>query len=91
METLEKDTIETPVIDSWRRTYKPTRDQIAYATDLCRSELPYAERVRTIRTFDVMDSGGMSELIDRLAGVRQARLARLRRARRRGRGVASRR
>ena len=91
METLEKDTIETPVIDSWRRTYKPTRDQIAYATDLCRSELPYAERVRTIRTFDVMDSGDMSELIDRLAEVRRDRLARLRRARRRGRGVASRR
>jgi hypothetical protein len=91
METLEEDTIETPVIDSWRRTYKPTRDQIAYATDLCRSELPYAERVRTIRTFDVMDSGDMSELIDRLAEVRRDRMARLRRAKRRRRGVASRR
>lgn len=82
METLEKDTIETPVINSWRRSIKPTRDQIAYATDLCRSELPYAERVRTIRTFDVMDSAAISELIGRLALVRQKRLARLRSQRR---------
>jgi hypothetical protein len=81
METLEKDTIETPVINSWRRTWKPSRDQIAYATDLCRSELPYAERVRTIRTIDVMNSGDISELIDRLAKVRKDRLARLRRTR----------
>ncbi len=86
METLEEDTIETPVINSWRRTLKPTRDQIAYATDLCRSELPYAERVRTIRTFDVMNSGDMSELIDRLTEVRRVRLARLRRTRRPPRG-----
>jgi len=91
MDTLEKDTIEQPVIDSWRRTHKPTRDQIAFATDLCRSELPYAERVRTIRTFDVMDSGDISELIGRLCKVREARLERLRRAKRRRRGVASRR
>lgn len=82
METLEKDTIETPVINSWRRAPKPTRDQIAYATDLCRSELPYAERVRTIRTFDVMDPADMSELIDRLAQVRQERMKRLRSRRR---------
>jgi hypothetical protein len=82
METLEKDTIETPVINSWRRSTKPTRDQIAYAADLCRSELPYAERVRTIRTFEIMDGAAMSELIDRLAQVRRDRYARLRRKRR---------
>jgi hypothetical protein len=83
MEALEKDTIETPVINSWRRNIKPTRDQIAYATDLCRSELPYAERVRTIRTFDILDSAAISELITELAEVRRKRMARLRRARRR--------
>jgi hypothetical protein len=91
METLEKDTIENPVINSWRRIVKPTREQVAYATDLCRSELPYAERVRTIRTFEIMDSAEMSALIERLAEVRAKRMARLRRARRRGRGVGSRR
>lgn len=89
METLEKDMIEPPVIDSWRRT--PTREQIAYATDLCRSELPYADRVKTIATFTVMDSRAISDLIDTLADVRRKRMARLRRARRRGRGVTSRR
>lgn len=82
METLEKDTIETPVINSWRRSTKPTRDQIAYAADLCRSELPYAERIRTIRTFDVLDAAAISELIDELARVRAARMKRLRARRR---------
>jgi len=89
METLEKDMLELPVIDPWRRT--PTREQIAYATDLCRSELPYADRVRTIASFAAMDSRAISDLIDTLADVRRTRMARLRRARRRGRGVASRR
>lgn len=77
METLEKDTIERPVIDSWRRG--PSRDQVRYATDLCRSELPYAERVRTIATFPALDSQAISELIDELAGVKAKRMKRLRR------------
>jgi hypothetical protein len=77
METLEKDTIERPVIDSWRRT--PSADQVRYATDLCRSELPYAERVRTIATFGALDSAAISELIDELAAVRAKRMRRLRR------------
>ena len=80
---VERDVIDRPVIDSWART--PTRAQIRYATDLCRSELPYAERVRTIRTFEVLDSHEVSALIERLRDVRAQRLARLRRARRRGR------
>ena len=83
METLEKDVFEPPVINSWRQS--PTRDQVAYATDLCRSELPYAERVATIKTFPEMSSYAMSELIDELAGVRRKRMARLRRLRRRPR------
>lgn len=83
METLEKDTIAAPVIDSWRRT--PTPDQIRYATGLCRSELPYAERVTTIATFPLLDSREMSALIDELAEVRAARMKRLRRMARRSR------
>lgn len=83
METLEKDTFEPPVINSWRQA--PTTAQVAYATGLCRTELPYAERVRTIATFPALDSHAMSELIDTLAEVRAARLKRLRRARRRAR------
>lgn len=79
METLEKDTIERPVIDSWRRT--PSAEQVRYATDLCRSELPYAERVRTIATFPALDSQAISELITELNRVRDRRMARLRRAR----------
>lgn len=89
METLEKDTYEPPVINSWRQ--QPTREQIQYATDLCRSELPYAERVRVIATFTALDSRAMSDLISDLVEVRRKRLARLRRARRRSRGVPSRR
>lgn len=77
METLEKDTIERPVIDSWRRS--PSAEQVRYATDLCRSELPYAERVRTINTFPALDSQAISELIDELAEVRKRRMKRLRR------------
>lgn len=80
-QTLEKDVIDRPQIDSWRR--EPTREQIRYATDLCRSELPYAERVRTIGTFPALDVQAISELITRLADLRAARLRRLRRSRRR--------
>lgn len=80
---LEKDTYEPPVINSWRSM--PSRKQIRYATDLCRSELPYAERVATIASFSALDGRDMSELIDRLRDVRDQRLARLRRSRRRPR------
>lgn len=81
METLEKDAFETPQINSWRQA--PSRDQIHYATDLCRSELSYAERVRTIRTFPELDAKAMGELIDELAEVRRKRMNRLRRTSRR--------
>lgn len=76
METLEKDTIETPVINSWRR--RPSAEQTRYATDLCRSELPYAERVATIATFESLDSTAISALISELETVRQKRMKRLR-------------
>jgi len=81
METLEQDAFEPPVIDSWRRS--PSRDQVAYAKDLCLSELPYAERIATINDFPRMSSHAMAELIDELRTVRQRRMARLRRSRRR--------
>lgn len=82
-QTLEKDVIDRPIVNPWRQT--PTREQIRYATDLCRSELPYAERVRTIATFDVLDAREVSELISRLGELRARRMARLRRSRRRPR------
>jgi hypothetical protein len=82
-QTMDRDVVDRPVVDPWRRA--PTRTQITYATDLCRSELPYAERVRTIATFEVLDQQAMSELIGELAAMRERRLARLRRARRRRR------
>lgn len=74
---MEKDTVERPVINPWR--YTPGAGQIRYATDLCRSELPYAQRVATIASFKAMDSREMSVLIDELAEVRRRRMARLRR------------
>ena len=77
---LEKDAFELPSINPWR--HRPSREQVRFAMDLCHSELPYAERVATIRTFDVLDSRDVSELIDHLKGLRGARLARLRRSRR---------
>lgn len=79
METLE-DTFAPPVVNSWRRA--PSADQIRYATDLCRSELSYAERVATVATFPVLDDRAISELITELAEVRRKRMARLRRSRR---------
>jgi hypothetical protein len=82
-QTMDRDVVDRPVVDPWRRA--PTRLQITYATDLCRSELPYAERVRTIATFEVLDQQAMSELIGELAAMRDRRMARLRRARRRRR------
>lgn len=75
METLEKDT-DIPVINSWRR--QPTHAQTVYATALCRSELPYAERVATIATFPALGPQGISDLIDALLEVRAKRMKRLR-------------
>jgi len=87
VQTMEKDAFEPPVINPWRRPpAPPSREQVRFAIDLCRSELPYAERVATIATFDVLDSTTMSELIGRLKDIRAQRLARLRRSRRRRRG-----
>jgi hypothetical protein len=82
METLEKETFEPPVINSWRQVLPPTAGQLAYATGLCRTELPYAERVHTLATFPALDSQEISALIDELAEVRAKRLKRLRRSRR---------
>lgn len=77
----EREAFELPTVNPWRR--RPSREQVRFAMDLCRSELPYAERVATIRTFEILDSTAISDLISRLTDVRAVRLARLRRARRR--------
>jgi hypothetical protein len=77
---MEKDTIDRPVINPWRQA--PSREQIHYATSLCRSELSYADRVHTIETFPALDKQAMSELITGLEAVRAARMKRLRRTRR---------
>jgi len=74
---LDRDTIERPTINPWRQ--KPSAAQERYAADLCKSELPYAERVKTIASFPAMDAAAMSELIDHLSDVREKRMARLRR------------
>lgn len=78
---LEKDTFEPPTVNGWRQ--KPTPRQVQYATDLCRTELSYAERVATIESFGALDRPAMSGLIATLEDVRERRMARLRRA---GRG-----
>lgn len=80
---LEKESFELPTINSWRQT--PSREQVRFAMDLCRSEMPYAERTATIATFDSLDGRAMSDLIDQLIEVRRVRLARLRRSGRRRR------
>lgn len=79
----EKETFVPPTINPWRRPPQPpTREQVRFAMDLCRTELPFTERVATIRTFAVMDSREISGLIDQLKDVRATRLARLRATRR---------
>jgi len=76
----DRDTYEPLTVNSWRplRRLRPSREQVRFAMDLCRTELPYADRVATINTFDRLDGQDMSELIDRLKDVRARRLARLR-------------
>lgn len=76
-QTVERDTIERPTVNGWRQ--RPSPGQVRYATDLCRSELSYADRMATIASFPALDSVEMSTLIDRLAAVRKARMKRLRR------------
>lgn len=79
----EKDAYELPTINPYRR--KPSREQVRFAMDLCRTELPYAERIATLNTFSVLDSREMSGLIDGLKDARAKRLARLKGAKRRPR------
>lgn len=67
---LEMDVRELPRINGWRQT--PSREQVEYATDLCRSELPSPER--TIERFDTMSRYEMSNLIRSLRIMRAKRL-----------------
>ncbi len=68
--TLEMDVYELPLINGWRQV--PSREQVAYATDLCNSELPFPER--TINRFATMSRYEMSNLIRSLKIMRAARL-----------------
>lgn len=77
---LERETVERPTVNPW--ALRPTPEQTRYATDLCKSELPYAERMATIASFGALDRAAMSALIASLADVRERRMARLRKARR---------
>ncbi len=82
--TLEKDDVmQQPMINPWRQA--PSREQVRYVTALCRSELPYAERQRTLASLPLLDGREVSALISELREVRARRLDRLRAARRRRR------
>jgi hypothetical protein len=68
---LERDVFEPPVINPWR--LPPSREQIRFATDLCRSELPLPQR--TIDGFATMSRYEMSNLIRCLTVARARRVA----------------
>jgi len=74
---MERDVVDRPFVNGWR--VAPTDRQKRYAASLCRSELPYAERVRTIASLEALDYAAVSALIDELTAVREARMRRLRR------------
>lgn len=74
---MERDVIDQPFVNSWR--VAPTERQKRYAASLCRTELPYGERVATIASLEALDFGAISDVIDRLERVRAARMKRLRR------------
>lgn len=73
----ERDVIDRPHVNSWRVV--PTDRQLRYAESLCRTELPYAERVVTVRSLETLDCSAVSALISRLELVHKQRMARLRR------------
>jgi len=74
---LERDVIDRPHVNGWRIV--PTERQKSYAASLCRTELPYAERVATIEALESLDCGAVSALIEELERVRSERMKRLRR------------
>jgi len=74
---MEREVVDRPFVNGWR--VAPTERQKRYAASLCRSELPYAERVRTIESLDVLDFSAVSSLIGELEQVRERRMKRLRR------------
>lgn len=76
MGTQENDVMDRPQVHAW---WPSSPEQKRYATALCKSELSYAERITTLDDFAWMDHAEMSALIDRLTGLRKARMRRLRR------------
>lgn len=81
VQELDREVLAEPVINSWRK--RPSREAVRFAMDLCRSELPYAERAAAVASLSALSAGDVSDLIDRLKELRGARLARLRGKRRR--------
>ena len=75
---LEKEAFEPPMINPWRQA--PSREQVRYATDLCRSELRTPQP--TIDTLPGLSRHEMTGLID---GLKEMRAKRLRKAPRPGR------
>ena len=68
---MDREVFEPPVINPWR--LPPSREQKAFAADLCRSELPFPQR--TIERFPTMSRYEMSNLIRSLKVMRAKRLA----------------
>jgi hypothetical protein len=69
-EQMERDVAEPPVINPWR--LPPSREQVRFATDLCRSELTLPQR--TIDSFATMSRYEMSNLIRALIVMRTRRV-----------------
>lgn len=67
---LEREAFQPPTVNPWR--LPPSREQIRFATDLCRSELQFPQR--TIDGFATMSRYEMSNLIRCLTVARAKRL-----------------
>lgn len=81
VQELDREVLVEPVVNSWRK--RPSREAVRFAIDLCRSELPYAQRSASVASLGAMGASDVSEMIDRLKELRATRLARLRGKRRR--------
>ena len=77
MDAQEKDVFELPTINPWRQ--EPTREQVRFALDLCRSELPAPEYAATRDSLRELSRAEMSILITRLKDKRATRMHRSRR------------
>lgn len=63
---------ERPTINPWRQ--QPTREQVRFARDLCRSELATPERDEALGMVPEMSRSEISTLISSLKSMRAQRL-----------------